>query len=114
MHLSFFLFFIYISFLLGGRGQADPISFAVQNIPGYGWLATFIAIGALLGLTSVMLVSLLGQPRIFYAMAKDGLFPEVATKVHPRFKTPYITTGITGAVCAVFAGKYGEVVRWEM
>jgi APA family basic amino acid/polyamine antiporter len=51
-----------------------------------------------------MLVMLLGQPRIFFSMAQDGLFPQVAAKIHPRFGTPYITTIITGIVCAVAGG----------
>jgi APA family basic amino acid/polyamine antiporter len=51
-----------------------------------------------------MLVMLLGQPRIFFSMAMDGLFPKVATKIHPRFGTPYITTIITGVLCAVAGG----------
>ena len=51
-----------------------------------------------------MLVMLLGQPRIFFSMAMDGLFPKVATKIHPRFGTPYITTIITGIVCAIAGG----------
>jgi basic amino acid/polyamine antiporter, APA family len=73
-------------------------------VTGQRWLATAVEIGAIAGLSSVMLVMLLGQPRIFFAMAHDGLFPEVAAKIHPRFGTPYVTTLLTGAVCAVAAG----------
>ncbi len=80
-----------------------PIAVGVEAT-GQLWLATAVEIGAIAGLTSVMLVMLLGQPRIFFAMAHDGLFPPVAAKIHPRFGTPYITTIITGVICAVAGG----------
>jgi APA family basic amino acid/polyamine antiporter len=80
-----------------------PIAVGVEAT-GQRWLATAVEIGAIAGLSSVMLVMLLGQPRIFFAMANDGLFPAIAAKIHPRYGTPYVTTIATGVFCAIMGG----------
>lgn len=81
----------------------DPMAVAVDHI-GLGWFAFLIKIGALTGLSSVMLVLLYGQTRIFYIMSADGLLPPSFSKVHPRFKTPYINTIVIGSIVAIAAG----------
>lgn len=84
---------------------ADPIAVGVNEMgPGLFWLRPVIKIAAIAGLSSVILVLLLGQPRIFFSMAKDGLLPPVFAKTHPKFKTPFTSTLITGAVAFVLAG----------
>ncbi|MFN7707693.1 MAG: amino acid permease [Sphingobacteriia bacterium] len=84
----------------------EPIALGVERAGGLNWLAPFINIGAIAGLSSVMLVMLMAQPRIFYSMSKDGLLPPSFSKIHPRFKTPYIPTVLTGVFCAAAAGIF--------
>jgi APA family basic amino acid/polyamine antiporter len=101
--------YIAVSMILTGVVHYDllnvPHPIAVGTAAtGKEWLTTAVEIGAIAGLSSVMLVLLLGQPRIFYSMAHDGLFPKIATRVHPRFGTPYVTTILSGSVCAVAGG----------
>ena len=74
-----------------------------------------IKVGAVLGLSSTMVVQIMGQPRVFYAMANDGLLPSWAAKIHPKFRTPYVTTIITGCIVAIVAalvpiGLLGQLV----
>src|ERR1039458_4622151 len=78
----------------------DPIAVGI-DAAGVGWLSPFIKLGIIFGLTSVILVMLLAQPRIFRAMAHDGLLPAAAAKIHPRLRTPHVATISTGAVVAV-------------
>lgn len=83
----------------------DPMAVGI-NATGLFWMRYVVKVGAIAGLSSVILVMLMGQPRIFWTMAGDGLLPKVFGKVHPRFRTPYITTIITGAAVAVAAGLF--------
>jgi basic amino acid/polyamine antiporter, APA family len=80
-----------------------PIALAVDRI-GLPWFSLVVKVGAICGLSSVMLVLLYGQTRIFYTVARDGLIPAVFAKVHPKFKTPWINTIVVGALAAGFAG----------
>jgi APA family basic amino acid/polyamine antiporter len=82
---------------------ADPMAVAVDTI-GLGWFAFLIKIGAILGLSSVMMVLLYGQTRIFYVMSNDGLLPGIFSRVHKKFQTPHINTITVGIVVAIAAG----------
>jgi len=83
----------------------DPIAVGINAAgPGLAWLRPVVKIGAIAGLSSVILVMLLGQPRIFYSMSKDGLLPPVFSVVHKRFRTPWLASLITGVAAMAFAG----------
>src|SRR5947207_6556947 len=84
-----------------------PVFVAIEKAgPALAWLGSIINIGAIAGLASVVLVMLMGQPRIFYSMARDGLLPSVFGKVHARFHRPSVTSLSTGIVAAVMAGLF--------
>ena len=93
-------------------GTAEPLATAFSAI-NLNWAAAVISFGAVFATTSVLVVFQLGQPRIFFSMARDGLLPPWAAKVHPKYRTPHITTILTGIFVAVFAGvaNINEVVE---
>jgi basic amino acid/polyamine antiporter, APA family len=83
----------------------DPVAVAVDAFgPQWAWFAKTIKAGAIIGLTSVILVLMYGQTRIFYTMARDGLLPKVFSRVHPKFRTPWINTMVVGFIVACAAG----------
>jgi APA family basic amino acid/polyamine antiporter len=91
-----------------------PVAVAIDAMRLF-WLSPLVKIAAIIGLMSVMMVQLMGQPRIFFTMAKDGLLPPVATRVHPKYKTPHVTTIATAILVATAAallpiGIVGELV----
>ncbi len=90
-----------------GLDTDHPVYVAINAAgPGLKWLTYFINIGAIAGLSSVVLVNLMGQPRIFFTMARDGLLPPVFGRVHPKFQTPYVATVVTGIVAMCIAGFF--------
>ena len=84
----------------------EPVAVALDAHPQLAWLAPLVKAGIIIGMTSVILASLLGQPRILLSMADDGLLPPVVRRCHPRYKTPHIATVITGFIAAAIAGIF--------
>ena len=79
-----------LDFIDPKKGMEASVSYAIKTyMPGYGWLSTLVSVAILAGFSSVMLVMLLGQSRVFYSMAKDGLLPSLFAEVHPKYCTPY-------------------------
>ncbi len=81
----------------------DPIA-KVADVAGLGWFGNIIKVGAIAGLTSVILVQMMGQTRVFYSMSKDGLLPAWVNTLHPKFRTPWITTIVVGIGVTIPAG----------
>ena len=90
-------------------GVADPLAKAL-NIAGFHTVGWIVALGAIVSMSAVLLVFQYGQPRIFYAMARDGLLPQWAAKIHPKYRVPHVTTLFTGIFVAVWSliGDAGE------
>jgi APA family basic amino acid/polyamine antiporter len=83
----------------------DPIAVAADRA-GLNWMGRLIKLGAIAGLSSVILVMLLGQSRVFYSMARDGLLPPFVSRVHPKFRTPWLTSIVTGLGVAIFSAVF--------
>jgi APA family basic amino acid/polyamine antiporter len=105
--------YILFSYVLTGLGTTEDfrqagkeasVVFVIQkSMHDYAWLANFITVAILAGFSSVILVMLLGQSRVFYSMSRDGLVPKIFSDVHPKYKTPYKSNWIFLLFCGVFA-----------
>jgi APA family basic amino acid/polyamine antiporter len=95
-------------------GAPAPVAVALDAHPELKWLGSLVKIGAIVGMTSVILMSLLGQPRILLAMAEDGLLPKAVSKVHPIHRTPHVATAWTVILAALFAGLFPLNVLGEL
>jgi len=93
---------------------AAPVAVALDEHPSLFWLGLPVKIGAIVGMTSVILLSILGQPRIFMAMSRDGLLPPQLQQVHSKHHTPHVGTLVTGGIAAVFAGVFPIDVLGEL
>ncbi len=91
----------------GTAGKEASVAYAIQHyMPGYGWLATAVTVAILAGFSSVILVMLLGQSRVFYSMANDGLLPKLFAEIHPKFRTPYKSN----VVLFLFVGAFASFI----
>jgi APA family basic amino acid/polyamine antiporter len=114
------LLYVIVSAILTGMVNykeldvAAPVALALDKYPGLHWLGGWVKLGAVCGMTSVMLVMTIAQARIFFAMARDGLLPPFFGRVHPRFKTPSTGTVITGVAAAVIGGLFPVRILGEL
>jgi APA family basic amino acid/polyamine antiporter len=93
----------YKDFLI--QGKEASVTYAIKTaMPGYGWLASFVTVSILAGFSSVILVMLMGQTRVFYTMSTDGLIPKVFSKLHPKHRTPYKSQWLFFVFVSLFAG----------
>jgi APA family basic amino acid/polyamine antiporter len=92
-------------------GKEASVAYAIQHyMPGYGWLGTLVSVAILLGFSSVMLVMLLGQSRVFFSMSTDGLLPKLFSDVHPKFRTPWKSN----IVLYFFVGAFGGFIPGDL
>jgi APA family basic amino acid/polyamine antiporter len=116
--------YILFSFVLTGvapftdfvkAGKEASVAYAIQTyMPGYDWLSTLVTIAILMGFSSVILVMLMGQSRVFYTMSCDGLLPKVFSDVHPKFRTPYKSNMILFVFVGLFAGFLPESIAGDL
>lgn len=103
------------------HGKEASVSYAIEHmsgetvnnawVPKFGWLSNLVTVAILAGFSSVILVMLLGQSRVFYSMSRDGLLPKVFSDIHPKHRTPYKANWIIFVICGIFAGFIpGDVV----
>ena len=115
------ILYVLFSYVLSGvatindfrtQGREASVAYAIQTyMTGYGWLAKFVTVAILAGFSSVILVMLLGQSRVFYSMSRDGLVPQVFSDVHPRFRTPWKSNLLFFVLTGVFAAFIpGDIV----
>lgn len=96
-------------------GKEASVAYAISTyMIGYGWLSTLVTIAILLGFSSVILVMLLGQSRVFYTMSTDGLLPKVFSDLHPKFRTPYKSNMILFIFVGLFAAFLPETVAGDL
>ena len=106
------LLYIIVSAVLTGMlpytelGTAKPVATALERYPQLSWLKLAVEIGAVAGLSSVILVMMMGQPRIFFAMSRDGLLPKFLGAAHPRYGTPHKATVLVAIVAAMLAALF--------
>jgi APA family basic amino acid/polyamine antiporter len=100
-----------VEFFRNGGKEASVANAITSAMPGYEWLAQFVTVAILAGFSSVILVMLLGQSRVFYSMGKDGLLPRAFSDVHPKFKTPYKANLVILVIVGLFAAFIpGDIV----
>jgi len=96
-------------------GKEASVTYAIAKyMTGYAWLGKFVTVAILAGFSSVILVMLLGQSRVFYSMSKDGLVPKIFSDVHPKFKTPYKSNMLFFVFTSLFAGFLPDSIVGEM